>query len=282
MAVVNNVEADHLECYGSLRGARGGVRHLRGPRADPLVGVDDPGAARLAARLGPGTLRFGSARGRGTPDLGAFGRRPERTSATVRLPGRDGVTLRLQVPGLHNLRNATAALGVVHALGGVRRGCPRRLAEFRGVGRRFERLGDAGGVTLVDDYAHHPTELVATLEAARQAFPGRRLVAVFQPHLYQPHPGARRGDGPGAGGGRRGGRHRDLRRAGAAGRRASAARWWPRRPRAAGADVHFAPVRSAVADVVAAALVPGDVVLTLGAGDITRVGPELAVGLRAG
>src|SRR5207247_4069827 len=58
------------------------------------------------------------------------------------------------------------------------------LARFGGVGRRFERLGEAGGVTVVDDYAHHPTEVAATLAAARQAFPGQRVVAVFQPHLY--------------------------------------------------------------------------------------------------
>jgi UDP-N-acetylmuramate--alanine ligase len=191
------------------------------------------------------------------------------------------VTLRLAVPGLHNLRNATAALGVVHALGGSIDAALAALAEFRGVGRRFERLGDAGGVTLVDDYAHHPTELVATLEAARQAFPGRRLVAVFQPHLYsrtQAHGtemgralaaadvavvteiyGAREQPVPGIGGA-----------------------LVVEAARTAGADVHFAPVRSAVAALVRGLLRPGDVVLTLGAGDITRLGPELAAGLRAG
>ena len=93
------------------------------------------------------------------------------------------------------------------------------LAEFAGVGRRFERLGEHGGVAIVDDYAHHPSELAATLAAARQAFPGRRLVAVFQPHLYSRT--AAHGDamGRGAGRGRPGHRHRDLRRAGAADRR---------------------------------------------------------------
>ena len=88
------------------------------------------------------------------------------------------------MPGLHNLRNATAALGVVAALGGdLRRALPA-LSAFPGVGRRFERLGEVSGIAVVDDYAHHPTEIRATLLAARQAFPSRRLVAVFQPHLF--------------------------------------------------------------------------------------------------
>lgn len=278
VAVVNNVEADHLECYGSFEALEEAFATFAGRARIRLVGVDDPGAARLAARLGPGTLRFGSAAD-AELRISAVRQEEEWTSATVRLPGRDGVTLRLRVPGLHNLRNATAALGVVHALGGSVEAALGALAEFRGVGRRFERLGDAGGVTLVDDYAHHPTELVATLEAARQAFPGRRLVAVFQPHLFsrtQAHSAA-------------------MGRALAAADVAVvtevyAAREQPvpgvsgalvvEAARAAGADVHFAPVRSKVAEVVRRLLVPGDVLLTLGAGDITRLGPELAIGLR--
>jgi UDP-N-acetylmuramate--alanine ligase len=278
VAVVNNVEADHLECYGSFEALEEAFATFAGRARLRLVGVDDPGAARLAARLGPGTLRFGSAAD-AELRISAVRQEEEWTSATVRLPGRDSVTLRLRVPGLHNLRNATAALGVVHALGGSVEAALGALAEFRGVGRRFERLGDAGGVTLVDDYAHHPTELVATLEAARQAFPGRRLVAVFQPHLFsrtQAHSAA-------------------MGRALAAAdvsvvTEVYAAREKPvpgvsgalvvEAARAAGADVHFAPVRSGVAEVVRRLLVPGDVLLTLGAGDITRLGPELAIGLR--
>src|SRR5690348_17082360 len=85
---------------------------------------------------------------------------------------------------MHNLRNAVGALGAVLALGAPIEPALAALAEYRGVGRRFERLGEFGGVEIVDDYAHHPSELVATLAAARQAFPGRRLVAVFQPHLF--------------------------------------------------------------------------------------------------
>jgi UDP-N-acetylmuramate--alanine ligase len=107
----------------------------------------------------------------------------DRTEARVRWRDGRSLSLRLRVPGLHNLRNAVAALSVVDALGGPLEPAAGALSEFQGVGRRFERLGEFGGVAVVDDYAHHPSELSATLSAARQAYPGRRLVAVFQPHL---------------------------------------------------------------------------------------------------
>lgn len=91
---------------------------------------------------------------------------------------------RLRVPGLHNVRNALAAIIVSLDLGIdfsiIRQG----LAEFGGMGRRFQVLGEVGRVTIIDDYAHHPTEIQATLAAARQRFPGRRLWAVWQPHTY--------------------------------------------------------------------------------------------------
>ncbi len=278
VAVVNNVEADHLECYGSFEALEEAFATFAGRARARLVGVDDAGAARLATRLGAGTLKFGLSAG---ADLRISDVRQEAsmTTASVSLPGRKAVTLRLRVPGVHNLRNATAALGVVHALEGSMDAAVEALAEFQGVGRRFERLGDAGGVTLVDDYAHHPTELVATLEAARQAYPGRRLVAVFQPHLFS----------------RTQAHSAEMGRALAAADVAVvteiyAAREQPvpgvsgvlvaEAARAAGANVHFAPIRSAVGELVLGLLAPGDVLLTLGAGDITRLGPEVAAGLR--
>jgi UDP-N-acetylmuramate--alanine ligase len=279
VAVVGNVEADHLECYGSLDALEAAFATFAGRARTRLIGADDPGAVRLAARLGPGTVRFGLA---SDAELCISAVRQEvgTTAASVRLPGGRSVTLRLRVPGLHNLRNATAALGVVHALGGTLEPALEALAEYSGVGRRFERLGDAGGVTLVDDYAHHPTELVATLEAARQEFPGRRLVAVFQPHLFsrtQAH-GVAMGQALAAA---------DI----AVVTEIYAARERPipgvsgaavaDAARAAGADVRFAPVRAELASLVRELLRPGDVLLTLGAGDITRLGPELATWLRA-
>ncbi len=184
------------------------------------------------------------------------------------------MTLRLGVPGLHNLRNATAALGAVHALGGPLEPALDALARFGGVGRRFDRIGEAGGVTIVDDYAHHPTELRATLAAARQAFPARRLVAAFQPHLYSRT--AAHGDAMGealaqadlaivtdvyAA--------REAPIAGVSG--ALVAQAAERR----GARVVYEARRAALTDRVAGLLEPGDVLLTLGAGDITRLGPEI-------
>src|SRR4029078_6398189 len=90
----------------------------------------------------------------------------------------------LRVPGRHNVLNALAAIGSGLVLRADVASMARGLAEFRGAERRFQRLGDAGGVTVVDDYAHHPTEISATLAAARSPFPGSRLVFAFHAHLY--------------------------------------------------------------------------------------------------
>jgi UDP-N-acetylmuramate--alanine ligase len=90
----------------------------------------------------------------------------------------------LQVPGEHNVRNALAAISVLHRLGFPASEAGRALGEFRGVGRRFDVAGEYGGVLLVDDYAHHPTEIRTTLAAARSRYPQRRLWAVWQPHTY--------------------------------------------------------------------------------------------------
>ncbi len=91
---------------------------------------------------------------------------------------------RLRVPGLHNVRNALAAIIVALDLEIEFKTIQQALAEFGGVGRRFQLVGEHGGVTVIDDYAHHPTEIAATLAAARQRFPGRRLWAVWQPHTF--------------------------------------------------------------------------------------------------
>ena len=97
----------------------------------------------------------------------------------------------LQVPGEHNVRNSLAALAVIHQLAPdgqteehAAPGMPRRLGEFTGTGRRFDVLGEVGGITVIDDYAHHPTEIQATLAAARARYPERRIWAVWQPHTY--------------------------------------------------------------------------------------------------
>jgi UDP-N-acetylmuramate--alanine ligase len=253
IAVVNNVEPDHLECYGSM---------------ETLEKAFAEFAGRLDRRR-----RFGFAEDAEVRITGVT-QHADRTEAEVRFVNGHKLPIRLRVPGIHNLRNAVAALAVVEALGGDLVRAAEALSEFTGVGRRFERLGEHGGVALVDDYAHHPTELAATLAAARQAYPGRRLVAVFQPHLYSrtaAHAEAM-------------GRAlaaadlaivteiyaaREQPMAGVSGRQVADA------AQRAGAEVRFEPTRAELGRRVYEALAPGDVVITLGAGDITRVGPEL-------
>jgi UDP-N-acetylmuramate--alanine ligase len=274
VAVVNNVEADHLECYGgSVAALEDAFVEFAGRARRAIVGADDTGAARVAARLAVPVWRVGVA---ADADVRiaetALDERGSR--ARIELPGGRTLALRLRVPGLHNLRNAAAALAVLQELGAdVERALPA-LAEFSGVGRRFERVGDAGGVTVVDDYAHHPTEVEATLAAARQAFPRRRVVAVFQPHLFSRT--ALHGEA--------------LGRALAAADVVVVAPIYAARERPvagvsaelvargaarAGATTVAVRERAGVTERVIETVRPGDVVFTLGAGDITRVGPEL-------
>jgi UDP-N-acetylmuramate--alanine ligase len=273
VAIVNNVEPDHLECYGSMAALEDAFVEFAGRAETAVVSADDPGARRIASRLGRGLRRFGFADDADVR-ISDVVQRADRTEAVVRWRGGQTLPVRLRVPGVHNLRNAVAALAATEAIGGDLVRATEALAQFGGVGRRFERLGEHGGVAVVDDYAHHPSELVATLAAARQAYPGRRLVAVFQPHLYSRT--AAHGQAMGealaaadvvlvteiyAA--------REQPVEGVSGRQVAEA------ARRAGADARFEPTRADVGRRVFESLAPGDVVLTLGAGDITRVGPEL-------
>jgi UDP-N-acetylmuramate--alanine ligase len=279
IAVVNNVEPDHLECYGTMEALENAFVEFAGRARVAIVSADDAGAGKVAERVGGSVRTFGLAEEADIRITNVV-QRAERTQAEI--VWRDGrlVPLQLQVPGLHNLRNAVAALGVVEALGAPLDVAAEALSRFTGVGRRFERLGEFRGVAVVDDYAHHPSELSATLSAARQAFPGRRLVAVFQPHLYSRTAVHAQAMGealaaadlvivteiyPA----------REQPIAGVSGRQVADA------ARDAGANVRFEPTRAEVGNTVFRALEAGDVVLTLGAGDITRVAPELVRWLSA-
>ncbi len=273
IAVVNNVEADHLECYGSVEAMEAAYATFAGRADRVLIGTADVGSDRLAAALGDKVWRFGLEEG---ADLRLVPRSagPDGTIADVTFPDGSQRVLALHVPGLHNLRNAGAALGVAFALGVDLDGAIAALGRFTGVGRRFDRQGESHGVTYVDDYAHHPTELVATLAAARQAFPRHRLVAAFQPHLYSrtASHGAAMGqalaaadlvvvtDVYGA---------REAPVDGVSGHIVADAAI------AAGAVVCYAPVRNDLAQEIASMLREGDVLLTLGAGDITLVGADV-------
>jgi len=282
VAVVNNVEADHLECYGTVAALEDAFVEFAGRARRVIVGADDAGAGRVAARLGVPVWRVGLG-ANADVKIRDLVQEPAGSRATVELPGGSTVMLRLAMPGLHNVRNAATALAVLHALEADVKAGANALAAFSGVGRRFERVGEARGVTVVDDYAHHPTEVAATLAAARQAFPGRRVVAVFQPHLYSRTAlhGAALGEALAAA---------DL----VVVAPIYAAR---EQPAAGGGVTHDVVARSAIragastvavrerADLtghVARAVRTGDVVFTLGAGDVTRVGPELLGILKAG
>src|SRR5467141_1469175 len=280
VAAVYYDEDDHLECYGTIAALEDAFVEFAGRARRVIVGGDDAGAGRVAARLSAPVWRVG---------LGADAdvrirdvvQEPAGSRATVDLPGGASVPLRLAVPGVHNVRNAATALAVLHAVEADVTAGAKALATFGGVGRRFERLGEAGGVTVVDDYAHHPTEIAATLAAARQAFPGRRVVAVFQPHLYSRTAlhGVALGEALAAA---------DV----VVVAPIYAAREQPlagvthhlvvRGATRAGAATVAVRDRAGLTTHVARAVREGDVVFTLGAGDITRVGPELLGILGAG
>jgi UDP-N-acetylmuramate--alanine ligase len=105
-------------------------------------------------------------------------------SSNLGSAGLDSVEVSLQIPGLHNVRNALAVLAIADVLGMPRDKAARSLGEFAGTGRRFQLRGEVSGIRIYDDYAHHPTEIRATLEGARARYPGQRIWAVWQPHTY--------------------------------------------------------------------------------------------------
>ncbi len=186
VALVTNVEADHLDVYGDLAGVVQAFRvFLEGVVSDGLVAAcfDDRGAMGLLEGLPVATFTYGlglGARIRGV-SVRMEGRRT-RFGVEERQAPQGEISLR--VPGDHNVRNALGAACAARFLGVGWSDIRKGLEGFQGVGRRFQLLGEADGVAVVDDYAHHPTEIRATLEAARRRFPWRRIVAVFQPHLF--------------------------------------------------------------------------------------------------
>lgn len=200
LAVVTNVEYDHPDCYPTPQEFHQAFLDFAG-RLQPggvLVGcTDDPGAARLlaeTARQGLPTVAYGLAerRGRAQPDYLAAHPRPNQAGGfsfelvrrSEQGSAQPPLAVALRVPGLHNVCNALAALAVADRLGLPLEQAGRALAAFAGTGRRFAILGEARGITIIDDYAHHPTEIRATLAAARARYPGRRIWAVWQPHTY--------------------------------------------------------------------------------------------------
>lgn len=279
VAVVTNVEADHLDVYADLADIRAAfAQFVRGARTIVLCD-DDAGAARVPTPSATEVIRYGiDSRDSRLRALNV--RVTDAGSAfAVEYDGELLGSVALRLPGRHNVLNALAAVGAGLALGAPFAGLAYGLANVAGAERRFQRVGEEAGVVVLDDYAHHPTEIAATLAAARETFPGRRVVVAFQPHLYS--------------------RTRDF------------ARDFGRA--LAGADVLYLteiyaareqPIdgvtatlivdalgddrtrlawrgpRDALADALAAGVRDGDVIITMGAGDITKTAPELLARLR--
>ncbi len=282
IAVITNVEPEHLDHYGSEEALQDAfVRFANGVPFFGLcvVCLDHPGIQELLPRLTRRRATYGFSPqaewGAAEPLLEASGarfgvRRGERALGEVALP----------LTGRHNVLNALAAIAVADEAGVPFARIREALARFPGVERRFETKGEAAGVRVIDDYGHHPTEIRATLGAAR-AVHGGRLVVVFQPHRYS--------------------RTRDLFEDFAAAFHEADLLWITeiyaageaKLPGVEGValadavrarghrDVRFAPDLTTLPEAMAAELRAGDWVLTLGAGDITQLGPRLLAALGA-
>lgn len=278
IAVVTNVEPDHLDHYGTREAfEQAFVSFVRRVPADGwlVACADDPGAARLitSARTTGVQVRTYGTGADADVRVGAWQAGPGAGGSTTLTA--DGATVRLElaVPGVHNALNAAAAWAVARLLGVDAEVAARGLGTFAGTGRRFEDRGSAGGVRVVDDYAHHPTEVAALLRAARPVAGAGRVLVLFQPHLYSRTRtfadefaaalaladvvvvtdvyAAREDADPSVTG----------------------AMLTDRVP--AGVDATYVPDRHEAARAVGRAARPGDLVLTVGAGDVTELAPEV-------
>lgn len=185
LAAILNLEADHFDCFPSLDDAveaysafaaliaRDGLLVVPDSRSAPLEEITQHCAARVERFSFDPSSDWSAAELRSNGPL---------TSFRLLRQGRDIGEIELKVPGRHNVLNALAAAALASAAGADAAGICESLSDFRGVRRRFEIIGDWRGVTVIDDYAHHPTAVQATIQAARQFFGQRRLICVFQPH----------------------------------------------------------------------------------------------------
>jgi len=274
VAVVTNMEADHLDIYRDLDDIRNTFATFVRSAPTIVICADDAGARSLPLPASSEVIRYGLNSGDArlvARDVVATGRD---TSFSVSYDGRTLGAVKLKVPGMHNVQNALAAIAAGLALGATLDAMQDGLAAFGGVERRFQHLCDVAGITIIDDYAHHPTEIAATLQAARASYPGRRVVAAFQPHLFS--------------------RTRDFCKAFAdalCGADAILlADIYPAREQPisgvtsdliagplseAGRPVQWLGPRNGLAAALAEHVTEGDVVITIGAGDVTKTGLEL-------
>ena len=186
LAVITNIEEDHLDIYADLEDIQNAF--VQYANRVPFFGasimcLDDPVVQAVMGRLERRVVTYGTSR---QAEIRAEDVRQDAMTTHFTAHHRREVLgeITLHVPGLHNVRNALAAIAVGLEMDIPFKKIAAGLADFTGVERRFEKVGAAQGVLVLDDYAHHPTEIVATLEAASAGWPDRRIVAVFQPHLY--------------------------------------------------------------------------------------------------
>jgi UDP-N-acetylmuramate--alanine ligase len=282
VAVITNVEADHLDNYASLADIETAfVTFGRRVSGMVLTCADDPGAETVAARLEPARVRRYGQSSHADYRLGDVHPRGMAVSFTVTAEhspfGEILSQLTVGVPGHHNALNATAAFAAAVELGFAPPRVAAAIAGYRGARRRMEPKGEAGGVRVLDSYAHHPTELAADLRAARDIADGGRVIAIFQPHLFSrtrifaSEFGAALGladeavvlDVYAA---------REDPEPGVTGQLVADA--------VPGGQARFVPDRTRVAEVITEIAKPGDVVLTMGAGDVTKLGPQLLEAVR--
>lgn len=286
IAVITNVEADHLDHYGSWEGVREAFVEFAHRVEDNdgalVVCADDEGSreiAEIARGRGVNVITYGTADDADVRIVDAAHTHQSQSFSLETAAGRKG-PYELSLPGIYNTRNAAASLTVVSQLGLDVDAAAEGLSRFGGTKRRFELKGTERGVRVFDDYAHHPTELRNLLAAAREVVdPDRSVRVVFQPHLYSRTQNFRREFGEALG------LADDV----------IVMDVYPARedpiPGVTGAivadevplpedSVSFVPSFGEVADFVAGRCRPGDIVITAGAGDVTIVGPEILDALR--
>lgn len=277
VAVITGIEADHLDNWVSEAAYRAGFSQFASAAGVNclVANGDDPAAAELARQMaasGRMVRTYGQSAG---CDLVVSAVDLSGPTATARFDCDGwGQPIRLSLPGRHNLLNAAAAWLVGNQLGCDRSGLVEGLERFTGTARRFQTVGQAGGVTVIDDYAHHPTEVAATIAAAREVAGAGRVIVAFQPHLFS--------------------RTRDFAdafgQALALADRSVVLDVYPAREDPipgvsgqtvadaalrAGANVDYVPRLADLATAVGALTQPGDLVLTMGAGSITTAGPAI-------
>lgn len=185
MAIITNIEADHLDCYGSLQSIKDAFQSFteRIPFYGAVIACnDDCGVREIIPHLHRTVITYGlNSSADYTAEKISFSR--GRSSFTVKRRGEICGVVNLNLPGIHNVLNSLAVIAASTEMGIEFDSIVSTLSAFQGVRRRFEVITEAGGITVIDDYAHHPSEISATIDAARRCG-YKRLVVVFQPHLY--------------------------------------------------------------------------------------------------